>query len=80
MPTSKFAIKYRRPVAAESLGVKDTSTALATDAEYATISAGQGVPTAVEPNGSFYLRRDASDADTVFYARIGGAWVAISGA
>jgi hypothetical protein len=77
---AKFAIKYRKPIASTSLGVKDSSTTLATDAEYATISCGQGVPTSSEPNGSLFLRRDASDADTVLYARIGGAWVALVGA
>ena len=79
MPTSKFAIKYRKPIASTALGVKDGSTALATDAEFATISCGQGAPTAEEPNGSLFLRRDASNADTVLYARISGAWVPMSG-
>jgi len=80
MPTSKFAIKYRKPIASTSVGVKDSSTALVSDDVFATISCGQGIPTASEPNGSLFLRRDASDADTVLYARIGGAWVAMSGA
>lgn len=80
MPTSKFALKYRRPVAAESVGVKDSSTALAGDTEYATITCGQGVPSSTtEPNGSLFLRRDGSDAATVIYARIAGAWVPIVG-
>ena len=45
-----------------------------------TITSGSGVPSASEPNGSIYLRTDASDADTAIYARISAAWVAIDGA
>ena len=44
-----------------------------------TITAGSGVPSSTEPNGSIWLRTDAADADNSLYQRIGGAWVAIKG-
>ena len=45
-----------------------------------TVTAGPGVPSATEPNGSIYLRTDAANADQAIYARVGGSWVAIDGA
>ena len=43
------------------------------------LSAGSGAPTKAAPNGSLYLRTDASDADDALYMRIGGAWAPILG-
>jgi len=45
-----------------------------------TISSGSGAPSAAEPNGSLYMRTDASNADDALYSRIAGAWVALDGA
>ena len=45
-----------------------------------TISSGSGAPSAAEPNGSLYMRTDASNADDALYSRIVGAWVALDGA
>jgi hypothetical protein len=46
-----------------------------------TISAGDGVPTTVEPKGSTYHRRDAPDADNAFYVSSGsGTWTALTAA
>jgi hypothetical protein len=41
-----------------------------------TITAGNGAPTAAEPNGSIYIRCDGGVTTTV-YVRVSGAWVAI---
>lgn len=51
--------------------------ALATDSDAtsANISSGTGAPTAAEPDGSVYLRKDGAAA-TTFYVRAAGAWVA----
>lgn len=45
-----------------------------------TVTSGGGAPTAVEPNGSIYMRTNAANADEAIYARIAGAWVAMKGA
>jgi hypothetical protein len=45
-----------------------------------TVTSGSGAPTAVEPNGSIYLRTNGASADEAIYARIGGSWVAMKGA
>jgi hypothetical protein len=45
-----------------------------------TVTSGSGAPTAVEPNGSIYLRTNGANADEAIYARIGGSWVAMKGA
>lgn len=74
---SKFAYRYRKPVAALGLGVRTSATE--DDSTVPTITAGSGAPTATEPNGSIYLRSDASDGDDAIYARISSAWVAIKG-
>ena len=44
-----------------------------------TITAGSGAPSATEPNGSLYLRTDASTADDSLYQRVGGSWVIVYG-
>ena len=78
--TSKFAYRYRKGLAALSIGVRQTATTA--DSSVPTITSGSGEPSAshAEPNGSIYLRTDASNADTSIYSRIGGSWVAIDGA
>lgn len=75
--TSKFAYRYRKGLAATSVGVRQTATTA--DASVPTITSGSGVPSAAEPNGSIYLRTDASTAALSIYSRIGGSWVAIDG-
>jgi hypothetical protein len=74
---SKFAYRYRKPVAALGLGVRTSATE--DDSTVTTITSGAGVPAATEPNGSIYLRNDATNGDDALYARVAGAWVAILG-
>lgn len=74
---SKFAYRYRKPVASVGVGVRTSATE--DDASSPTITAGSGAPSAAEPNGSVYLRTDASTAAESVYSRIGGSWVAIDG-
>jgi hypothetical protein len=74
---SKFAYRYRKPVAALGLGVRTSATE--DDSTVATITSGAGVPAATEPNGSIYLRNNATNGDDALYARVAGAWVAILG-
>lgn len=74
---SKFAYRYRKPVASVGVGVRTSATE--DDASSPTITAGAGAPSAAEPNGSVYLRTDASTAAESVYSRIGGSWVAIDG-
>lgn len=81
MPISRrggVANNFRKPIAATEYGVKPLSDSDVTGVP--TISAGAGVPTATQPNGSIYLRSDAPTADASLYQRIGGAWVALDGA
>ena len=42
-----------------------------------TLTSGSGAPSATEPNGSLYLRTGGA-ATTTLYARISGAWVAVT--
>lgn len=42
-----------------------------------TLTSGSGAPSATEPNGSVYLRTNGA-ATTTLYARISGAWVAVT--
>lgn len=44
-----------------------------------TISTGTGVPAAVVPNGSLYLRQDGTTGDDSLYMRVAGAWIPIFG-
>jgi ribosomal protein L2 len=44
-----------------------------------TVSSGTGVPATTEPNGSMFLRTDATNGDDAIYMRVAGAWVAILG-
>ena len=74
---SKFAYRYRKPVASVGVGVRTSATE--DDASSPTITAGAGAPSAAEPNGSVYLRTDSSTAAESVYSRIGGSWVAIDG-
>lgn len=76
--TSKFAYRYRKGIAATSVGVRTSATEA--DADTPTVTSGTGVPAATtEPNGSIFLRTDASGAAAALYMRIGGSWVAIDG-
>tara|TARA_R110002020_G_scaffold68452_7_gene179217 strand:- start:818 stop:1057 length:240 start_codon:yes stop_codon:yes gene_type:complete len=74
---SKFAYRYRKPVASVGVGVRTSATEA--DADVPTITAGTGVPATTEANGSLFMRTDATNGDDAVYARIGGAWVAILG-
>ena len=74
---SKFAYRYRKPVASVGVGVRTSATE--DDASSPTITAGAGAPSAAEPNGSLYMRTNASNGDDALYARIGGSWVALLG-
>ena len=75
--TSKFAYRYRKGLAATSVGVRQTATTA--DSSVPTVTSGTGAPSAAEANGSIYLRTDASSAAEAIYSRIGGSWVAIDG-
>ena len=76
--TSKFAYRYRKGLAATSVGVRQTATTA--DSSVPTVTSGTGAPTSTtEPNGSIYLRTDASSAAEAIYSRIGGSWVVIDG-
>lgn len=75
---SIFFERLRKPLAAVGLGVRSSATQV--DASVPQIISGAGVPTAALPDGSFYLRTDPSDADTVLYARVSSSWVAMLGA
>lgn len=48
--------------------------------ELPTITVGTGAPSASVPNGSVYFRTDAGSSSEAVYARVGGAWVTVSGA
>jgi len=74
---SIFAYRYRKALAAVGLGVRTSATEA--DASTPTITAGSGAPSASEPNGSIYMRTNASTAAESIYSRIGGSWVAIDG-
>ena len=76
---SKFAYRYRKPVASVGVGVRGSSTEA--DSTVPTITSGAGEPavTHAEPNGSLYMRTDASGAAAAVYAMIGGSWTAIDG-
>ena len=75
--TSKFAYRYRKGLAALSIGVRQTATTA--DASVPTITSGTGVPTSTEPNGSLFLRTDGSSAALVLYSMVSGTWTAIDG-
>tara|TARA_R100001244_G_C5148364_1_gene129223 strand:- start:710 stop:952 length:243 start_codon:yes stop_codon:yes gene_type:complete len=76
--TTKFAYRYRKGLACTSVGVRQTATTV--DSSVPTITSGTGAPSAAEPNGSLYMRTNASTADDALYSRIGGSWVALDGA
>ncbi len=54
-----------------------TAATEATVATSPTITSGSGAPSASEPNGSLYLRTGGA-ATTTLYARVSGAWVAVT--
>ena len=64
---------FRKVVIWTSANAEDVATS-------PTITSGSGAPTAVEPNGSIYLRTNATNADDAIYAMIGSSWTAIDGA
>ena len=68
---SKFAYRYRKPLASKGVGIRGSATP--------TITSGTGVPATTEPNGSVFMRTDASGAAAALYMRIGGSWVALDG-
>lgn len=74
---SIFSKRFRKAIAAVKIGIR--STAIEADASTSLISSGTGAPTDADPNGSIYLRKDATDGDDAIYARVAGAWVAILG-
>ncbi len=77
---SKFAYRYRKPVAALGLGVRTSATE--DDSTVPTITSGAGNPTALVadcPNGSMYLKTDATNGDDSLWMMISSAWVAIKG-
>lgn len=73
MPTTRHSANIGTP----RVVVKDP--ALSYEAS-PTITSGNGVPSAVEPAGSIYLRTGVTTADTAIYVRFGGNWVAMKGA
>lgn len=67
---SRIYTKWKRAAAALGFIVRTSQTSvLASDP---TISAGSGVPSEAEPNGSIYLRTNGT-----VYVRTGGTWVSI---
>ena len=70
-----------KPTSCVGLVVKAAASDLVTAA--ATITSGTGVPhntNNAEPEGSLYLRIDATDGDDALYFMIAAAWVPILGA
>lgn len=61
-------------------GVGVAPTARTAPASIPTITAGEGAPSAAEPNGSVYLRTNGGTADLAIYVRQGGSWIAMVGA
>ena len=61
------------------LGVGIMSTRSQAAADIPTITSGSGAPSSAPPDGSLYMRTDASDGDDALYSRISGAWVALKG-
>ena len=74
---SKFAYRYRKPLAAKGIGVRQAATTA--DASVPTITSGTGAPTSTEPDGSLFMRTDASGAAAALYMMIGSSWTAIDG-
>lgn len=74
---SKFSSRFRKPIAAYGVGVR--SSVSQDDASVPTVTSGTGVPATSEPNGSIFLRTNATNGDDAIYSRIAGAWVAILG-
>lgn len=75
--TTTFAQRFRKAISAVGIGIAPTATTAVSSIPQVT--AGSGAPSATLPNGSLYLRTDATDGDDALYARIGGAWVVIYG-
>lgn len=67
---SRIYTKWKRAAAALGFIVRTSQTSVLADDP--TISAGSGVPSEAEPNGSIYLRTNGT-----VYVRTGGAWVSI---
>lgn len=72
---SLFASRLRKAFAAVGLGVRSSATQ--PDSTVPLITSGTGAPSAADPDGSIYLRRDGASATTV-YVRVGGAWTAVA--
>ena len=75
---SNLAYRYKKMIAAVGFGVRSSATEA--DSTVPTITAGEGAPTATEPNGSVYLRKNGGTADLAIYVRQGGAWIPMLGA
>jgi len=75
-----IASRFRKPVLVQALGLApDGAARVADPATIPTVSAGAGAPTEAAPDGSLYLRTDASAGTDAVYSRIGGSWVALDG-
>ena len=74
-----LAVKFKKAISTVG-GLAIAATSRMAAGSMVTITVGAGAPSASEPNGSIYLRTNASTADEAIYARIGGAWVVIDGA
>ena len=74
---SKFAYRFRKPLAAMGIGVRPAATTA--DSSVPTITSGTGAPGSTEPAGSVYMRTDSSDAATAIYVMISTTWTAIDG-
>ena len=72
---TKFAYRYRKGLAATSMGIRQTATTI--DSLVPTVTSGAGVPSATEPDGSIYLRTDGSDATDSLYQMIASSWTAL---
>lgn len=70
-----FTAIYRTGCAFLKVGI--LSAAGEAESAAVTITTGNGAPSAAEPDGSIYLRRNGTNADDSLYMRIGGAWVAM---
>ena len=69
--------RLRKPLAAVGFGVRSSATQA--DSVVPTVTSGSGAPSSTEPDGSVYMRTDASDGDDALYSMISSSWVALKG-
>lgn len=74
----KVSENRRSGIAVVGLACKVNAAQRVSDA--ATYEVGVGAPAHSAANGSMYVRTDATTADNVVYARVGGSWLALKGA